>query len=106
MQTQKIKCLLVSKHQINQNKHKILCHFGLCYLYFQSSRKCSSLFGLKRVLDIKRFEYNSDNQNSINEMITGMQDIKLFNAEKLKSMSYFLQFNDVDECQKHFILVC
>jgi ATP-binding cassette subfamily B protein len=38
----------------------------------------------RKTLDIKRFEYNSDNQNSINEMITGMQDIKLFNAEKLK----------------------
>jgi ATP-binding cassette, subfamily B, bacterial len=42
----------------------------------------------RKSLDIKRFEYNSDNQNSINEMITGMQDIKLFNAEKLKRWSW------------------
>jgi ATP-binding cassette, subfamily B, bacterial len=42
----------------------------------------------RKTLDIKRFEYNSDNQNSINEMITGMQDIKLFNAEKLKRWSW------------------
>jgi ATP-binding cassette subfamily B protein len=42
----------------------------------------------RKSLDIKRFEYNSDNQNSINELITGMQDIKLFNAEKLKRWSW------------------
>lgn len=42
----------------------------------------------RKSLDIKRFEYNRDNQNSINEMITGMQDIKLFNAEKLKRWSW------------------
>jgi len=42
----------------------------------------------RKTLDIKRFEYNSDNQNSINEMITGIQDIKLFNAEKLKRWSW------------------
>ena len=42
----------------------------------------------RKSLDIKRFEYNSDNQNSINEMIAGMQDIKLFNAEKLKRWSW------------------
>lgn len=42
----------------------------------------------RKSLDIKKFEYNSDNQNSINELITGMQDIKLFNAEKLKRWSW------------------
>ena len=42
----------------------------------------------RKSLDMKRFEYNSDNQNSINEMIAGMQDIKLFNAEKLKRWSW------------------
>lgn len=42
----------------------------------------------RKRLDIKRFEYNSNNQNSINEMIAGMQDIKLFNAEKLKRWSW------------------
>lgn len=42
----------------------------------------------RKSLDIKRFEYNRDNQNNINEMITGMQDIKLFNAEKLKRWSW------------------
>ena len=42
----------------------------------------------RKSLDMKRFEYNSDNQNSINEMITGIQDIKLFNAEKLKRWSW------------------
>lgn len=42
----------------------------------------------RKSLDLKRFEYKRDNQNSINEMITGMQDIKLFNAEKLKRWSW------------------
>lgn len=42
----------------------------------------------RKNLDIKRFEFTSDNQNSINEMITGMQDIKLFNAERLKRWSW------------------
>jgi ATP-binding cassette subfamily B protein len=42
----------------------------------------------RKSLDIKRFDYNSANQNSINEMIAGMQDIKLFNAEKLKRWSW------------------
>lgn len=42
----------------------------------------------RKNLDIKRFEFTSDNQNSINEMITGMQDIKLFNAERLKRWTW------------------
>jgi len=42
----------------------------------------------RKKLDLKRFEFASDNQNSINEMINGMQDIKLFNAEKLKRWSW------------------
>ncbi len=42
----------------------------------------------RKALDKKRFEYASENQNSINEMIVGMQDIKLFNAEKLKRWSW------------------
>lgn len=42
----------------------------------------------RKTLDLKRFEYLADNQNSINEMILGMQDIKLFNAEKLKRWSW------------------
>jgi ATP-binding cassette subfamily B protein len=42
----------------------------------------------RKRLDLKRFEFASENQNTINEMITGMQDIKLFNAEKLKRWSW------------------
>jgi ATP-binding cassette subfamily B protein len=42
----------------------------------------------RKSLDIKRFEYATENQHSINEMITGMQDIKLFNAEKIKRWSW------------------
>jgi len=42
----------------------------------------------RKNLDLKRFEFTSENQNSINEMINGIQDIKLFNAEKLKRWSW------------------
>jgi ATP-binding cassette subfamily B protein len=42
----------------------------------------------RRRLDLKRFEHASNNQNNINEMIIGMQDIKLFNAEKIKRWSW------------------
>jgi ATP-binding cassette subfamily B protein len=51
----------------------ILSAFGVCWiLFFQKKRK---------TLDYKRFSRNKDNSNKLYEMITGMQEIKLFGAE-------------------------
>ncbi len=38
----------------------------------------------RRVLDYKRFDQLSDNQSNVIQLITGMQEIKLHNSEKLK----------------------
>lgn len=38
----------------------------------------------RRVLDFRRFEQMAENQNTLIQMVNGMQDIKLYNAERQK----------------------
>ncbi len=42
----------------------------------------------RRILDYQRFTYDSANRNKFYEIITGMQEIKLNNAEKLKRWTW------------------
>jgi ATP-binding cassette subfamily B protein len=44
--------------------------------------------GWRRDLDVKRFDQSAQNQTNLMELIYGMQDIKLFNAEKQKRWAW------------------
>ncbi|MCB9265701.1 MAG: peptidase domain-containing ABC transporter [Lewinellaceae bacterium] len=43
---------------------------------------------MRRELDYKRFDQSADNQNNLIELINGMQEIKLHNAEKQKRWAW------------------
>lgn len=63
------------------NRLIFLIFFGAAILYFGW---IALFLRRRRVLDYRRFEQMAENQNALIQLINGMQEIKLHNAEKQK----------------------